>query len=379
MALPERGTNATRRATAAGVVVGSADTIGAFLAEVRERAQCAVYPELFEEGLLPPSAILQRTDRPANGMRTLVLRHGSLDEAQRDALARFRLDQFLLCEWYDAGRIHACRAEVDPAFDALSDETMHVCVGNARHQLLAYACVGSAAHQLRAELRSASWAREGTMAHDPTLVHLGTPGRLLLPTEADLYGTRVYSTIPAIAPLPLDAVVEHRCLISNRAIVSVLASAAALETIFQPVTVLFQSARTHHVIIGQAEISSRKLMRLVGYPVIYAPTVPAMPYRDEFYWHDDMNQEGRFWPYAVPLDDWRVWLRANEERLSHALSLPATDLRRALALLLRDPRPTPPTTLLPGIEESSLFWTTDGLASNVPDAVTAQPARHAAR
>lgn len=349
MTLLDRGADETRQLETAASAPGSADAIAAYVAQVRERARSAVYPELFEEGLLPSSAILHRTDRSANGLRTVLLCHGSLDEAQRDALARFRLDQFLLCEWYDAGRIRACHAEGDPAFDALANESIHICVGNEDGTLLAYACLLPA-------------MRRTTCGPSPLL---GASARPLLPTEAELFGTLVFQTLPALALIPVSEAVEVACIIRNQVSRSLLSSAAVVELSLAITRALTAPEPRVQVALGQADAQARNLLWQLGYPLIYAPCVSVMPLRHEFYWHDDLNAQGRFWPFAVATEDLQASAHGHQ-RIERVMELPSREIRRELTRYLRDQTHHAPTALRRDLDLSPTFWTAD--AHFVPDA-----------
>lgn len=325
----------------------------AFLAEVHEHAQAAAYPALFEPSLSPPGAIVSHAKRRASGLRTLVLRHGRLGEAQRQALTRFRLDQFLLCEWYDPARIRACRAEGDPAFDSLPDETLHVCVGTDAAKLLAYACL------------TPVLSRD---ASDD--VCLGTPGRPLLQPEAELYGQPVFGMLPAVAEVPLRHVMEIACIVRNQASSSPVTSVAVVEMLLAATRVLTDPAHQVRVTLGQADANARKLLWQLGYPMLYAPRVPVMPLSHDFYWRDDVNAQGRFWPFAVATKD--LCSSAHERaQLEHMIALPPREARRALARVLRAFLPTPPTTLLHQLERAPFLWTSDPLS--IPYMVEAAP------
>lgn len=330
-----------------------ANDVPAFLEALRERSRDEIYPELLDERYLSPSTVAHRVERPANGLRTVVLRHRRLDETQREALARFRLQQFLLCEWYDAARLSACHAIEDPAFAALPDDALHICVGTDASKLLGYACLMPAANPD---------IGEGTC--------LGTPGRQLLRAEAEMHDQPVFGTIPAIAGVPTRNAMETACIIRNQTSSSPLSSVAVVDLILMVTRILRDPAQQFQVCIGQADTSARKLLWQLGYPVLYAPHIAVNPISQDFYWHDSVHAQGRFWPFVVATDDLRA--SAHErERLEHAVTLPPREARRALAQVLHQPMRARPTTLLRDLTHTSLDWTSDPLSVPYPVAATA--------
>ncbi len=324
------------------------------------------YPALLIEPWESSATPLFRASRDATGLITVALRHGDLSQAQRDELGRFRLAQFVLWGWYDpeADMVRAARS--DPAFDALSSETIHVLTGMLDGRVLAYMCV-----------EPASWPRGASIPTDTpaTAFSLGQSNRPLFPTEVELSGPEVFASLPQLRVLTTEQVREPSCLLRNKLVQTPLSIAAAMDVFCTTAALLMEPAMGLRALVGHGDSELRAMMASLGIPALYAPFAPNAPVRRESYWAKDMDAPGKFWPFVIPVED----LRAHAEHLrslAAVLSYPIREMRRALVRMRKNPQVTPPRSLLPLPLSSPVYWTSDATFSPGRDAALAAAPEH---
>jgi hypothetical protein len=302
----------------------------------------ARYPDLLSGpwGMRPP---VWRRQRPASGFCATILEQSALTTAQWRQLGVFRLHQFILCGWYDARRVETDRVVIDPSLDHLPARTLHVFVGDADGRLLAYTCL-----QPAGDVTSALEA-------DNDRVLLTAPGRPLFPTERELFGPHVSTSLAGLREIPLAHIWEWACTIRNQAIRTSITPAAMYEAFCAPILLALDPRFNIDVILGNTNLPARKVYRQLGIPGLYAPTYPVQPPEEDGYWMSGVNQQGEFWPSVMALDD----VRAHSEvvrRVDSALDAPPTELPVTLRAALASATP-PPQRFVSGNDEA--YWTSD--------------------
>jgi hypothetical protein len=316
------------------------------------------YPAFFVSGRTSYNASggepprVWRTRRGA-GLTTVALRHGALTPHQRAALGEFRLQQFALCGWYDLEVIAEQELQRDPTLDHCPDASIHILVGTAaEHHILAYFCLHAAP--------GGPW-RPG---HAPRMDDRGRP---LFPTEFDQCGPEVFASLPQLAAVPIDRVLELACLLSNRVAPSPLSVAALAEGFYTVSCLVRERDAGIEALIGHVDRDARRMVARLGIPVLYAPLAPPAPIEQDAVWTQDVLEPGRFWPFAIATADLHRhagWFA----RLDAALDAPAADLRRTLVGLLGHPAPTAPRAfvLSPAGQAGPYFWTGNPLYTAEP-------------
>ncbi len=299
----------------------------------------------------------------------MAIRQDALDAAQRQLLSEFRLHQYALCGWYDLEVLAAQRFDHDPAFEALPDGTIHVLVGGPDDRLLAYFCMQPAAHVAvpSGALMEELVRSPGKRRTQPTLLD---PWRPLFCMEVESFGPDVFSSLPAVAELPLETMRELSCLIRNQAITAPLSALATVEAVYTMAHVVMQTDSGIDVTLGCIDIEARRVTSVLGIPFLYAPLAPVVLDQFEYYWASSVNAPGRFWPFVIATSD----LHANAEHfrsLDEMLDGSTRDIRRALVELRRHPTAIVPEAFVPREGESAHFWTADPFyAEGEPVAVT---------
>src|SRR4029077_1785601 len=178
-----------------GVNEAAGEFMVADLMQLRTMEHEARYPNLLF-GLWDHQAPAVRRVRAASGLYTTIVEQRALSAAQWRELGSFRLRQFVLCKWYDAQRIAADHLVIDPAMGDLPPRTLHAIVGDAEGRLLAYTCL-----QPAGDAHSA-------LAADEERIYLASPNRPQFPTERELFGPQVFSSLAALREIPLSRVWE---------------------------------------------------------------------------------------------------------------------------------------------------------------------------
>jgi hypothetical protein len=339
----------------------------AYLNEQRQ----ALYPDLF---MSPANEQLFHAERPGSGLMTMAIRHRNLTARQRAALGVLRLQQFALCDWYDLAVIMKRRLLVDPLLAEEAAETIHIIVGSQPDcRVLAYFCLQAAP--------SAASFGQNLRREDARTPRIADRDRPLFPTEYDQIGPEVFASLPRLAALPIHRVFELACLLSNRAVTSPLSFAALIEG-FYTVSLLVRDQRLGiDALIGNVEMRARRVVKLLGVPVLYTPQAPTTATPQDELWADDMFDPGHFWPFVIATEDLHRhahWFA----QLDKALDASTDDMKQSLVALLRQPAPTRPRAFVPpeNDADSPYFWTDDplyGVARNRADVVSsAEDARN---
>jgi hypothetical protein len=340
-------------------VISSEEDIQTYVQAARAHAPHLRYPELLLRERLAGAAVQWR-QRAGTGLLSAAVRHAALSGAQRAALGEFRLHQSVLSQLYDAAFVVRHGLTTDPACDTLPGDTIHVLVGMPDGRLLAYFCMQPAVEMdLDKELvssGSAVVADEPASASHP--VRIGARRRPLFPTEYELFGPELLSSLPALRKLPVAEVRELSCLLCNQALRSPLTLAAIVEAFQMMARVVMDAANGIHALISDADLEGRRIGARLGLPVLYAPFAPVAFERRDDYWSAAVNAQGTFWPYVTAIAD--LYRHAAQfQRMDEALELPEPAVRRVLVELLKHPVVTAPRAFVPEPGATSLLWTDD--------------------
>jgi hypothetical protein len=353
-------------------VVAKAD-VEAFVFNVRFRQECARYPELFAatncepavpsrcevvagETTASPSGHLfhrERTVEGGSGLVVKALRHADLSPPQRQALGTFRLEQCVLCGWYDAAAVLEGDIHRDPACELLADDAIHLVVGTREGLILSYFCLEPVstqaivhrwAHTVWSNQRGASNAAEGAASIPEVSYSMADGERPLFATERDLFGPAVFATVPQLASAPVSRVREVNYLMRNQVVqpTSRLVSLAVVEAISGVGQLLFTFAPPLVALVGNMDIEARRLLHDLDVPVLYAPHMPVTGGEQRVPWSAEVDTPGRFWPFIIAADDLQVDYREYVMWLDAILGLPVGRAVLALMTKRRGPKVQPP-------------------------------------
>jgi hypothetical protein len=343
---------ALREAT---IVVADKETLAAI--QVRQRD--ARYPMLLAIAPRDDGVVYHRI-REGTGLTTVAIRHDALTPEQHAALGEFRLHQYLLCGWYDFDAVMAHSIIQDPAFDVMPADTMHIVVGTLDGILLAYFCIQPAVHGCpdRCGRETGSWTYPNPGPQGG--LRMRHTSRSLFPSELELFGPHLFSSLPAVRGVPVDRVRELSCLLRNRTHQSPLAASAIVEAIYTLSYLKTRPESPTRIVIGNADLAARRVIGHLGLPFLYAPLAPVMKPQHDSLWSDVVNVQGNFWPFVLAIAD----ARAHPEHfrtLDAVLSLPTDQIRRALVDFRRSRDAIVPRMLLRGADSSLVLWTADPL------------------
>jgi hypothetical protein len=349
--------------------MSSEEDVQAYVDAMRVRASHLCYPELLLPKQLAETS-LQWWQRAGTGILSAAVRHAALSAAQRAALSEFRLQQSVLAQLYDAAFVVRHGLTTDPGCDALPDDTIHVIVGMPDGRLLAYFCMQPAVTvALDEELihsDSVGGAAEPARVSQP--VRIGDRRRPLFPTEYELFGPDLLSSLPALRELPVAEVRELSCLLCNQALRSPLTLAAIVEAFQTMARVVMDAANGIRAVISHTDLEARRICARLGLPILYAPFAPVAFERGDDHWSAAANMQGMFLANVTPVAD-LYRHAAHFQRMDEALELPEPAVRRVLVDLLKHPIVTEPRAFVPEPGATSVFWTNDPfyeLPSEVP-------------
>lgn len=346
----------------------------AFVREVHQHQVNARYPELFEDedvNATPAPRASFRRERLADGGSGLVVlthRHAALSLPQRHSLSRFRLDQCLLCNWYDPALVLQRGVTHDPAFDALSDAAAHVVVGTREGTILSYFCLEPAQASAPSGATPLTQQDAASPSDGWTIADRSRP---LFATERDLFGSAVFTTLPSLARTPISRVRELNYLLRNQIVPrsSRLGALAVVEAISAMAQLLLASASQLVAVVGHVDLEARRLTEELDVPILYAPEAQAATDAGDALWTRDVDLPGRFWPFVIAVAD-IVAYRAHFAWLDELLAQPASTAIRALLALRRRPRRGTPAAFVPASDATSDAATTWG---TYPIAAPARP------
>jgi hypothetical protein len=356
-----------------------------WLEALEERERQALYPDVLQPSGAGDPAVVYRHERAESHLVTVALLHGRLTPEQHAAIGTFRLRQYVLCGLYDALRAAHDVGQTDPGMDSLAAGAIHVCCGTPDGRLLGYMCMETARH--RTSMPSSGWWPPRVSAGPSRHRHSGAPGhvfgaptRPLFATEFELYGSRVFGSLPYLNGLDVTRARELSRMLRNQVVNSPLSVAAMIEIVLTMRHLVTDPALGIAATLGCLGREGRILMAQLGVPLLFAPDVPVLPHQVEraratrggSYWSDGANAPGQFWPFVIASEDVRRHA-AHFAQLDELLTLPITELRRGLINFRRAGRMIVPETLLPGLESTSIRWTADPAENRAPERAPASP------
>jgi hypothetical protein len=330
-----------------------------FLADTLKQQTEALYPHLFLGPWAHRSGVLDYQLRRSSQLVAVAVRHDALTASQVRAIGEFRLQQYLLYRLYEAAKIRAHHVTTDPSIGDLPGETIHVLVGTTQGRILAYLSLETTVRRraLRGRLRSAHAARR---AHRGWFLH--EPGRPHFPCEIELFGPRVFPSVPALQSTPLSHMREMTRMLRNYVTRSPLGVAASIQTMLTSAHLLLRRDLSIDVALGCVDKEGRWLAAQMGMPIIFAPAAPVVvtPSDDPrtAYWSMQANSQGQFWPFVISVQDLRR-RRAHLHTIDRALSLPASEMRHALVELRRAAHTLSLPGIMPAPNSSPVLWTAD--------------------
>src|SRR5260370_18203468 len=236
---------------------------------------------------------------------------------------------------YDADAIARQELDVDPSLDELATAAAHLLVGTKDHRLLAYFCMQTAtAPAGAAPQRSLLRTLFGIGAPK----YLLSPGRPTFPSERELFGLSVFSSLPALRHIPVTRMRELTRLLRNQTVRPPLGVIAVVEAIYAMTQVLLHSKPHIAVALGCGGRESRQILANLKMPILYAPEAPVIVRQTtpkDAYWISPTNADGIFWPFVVATADLRVQ-HGYLKRLNAALARPARRIRQALGQLRQE-------------------------------------------
>ena len=342
-------------------MIFSEEDIQTYVQATRARAPHLRYRELLLRERFAGVPVYWR-QRRGTGLLSVAVRHATLSPAQLRSLGEFRLHQFVLSRLYDAAFVVRHGLTTDPACDNLPGDTIHVLVGMPDGRLLAYFCMQPAV-DINLDEALASSGSAGTADGPAAASHparIGDRRRPLFPTEYELFGPNLLSSLPTLRELPVAEVRELSCMLCNQALRSPLTLAAIVEAFQTMARVVMDAANGIHALISNVDLEGRRIVARLGLPVLYAPFAPvpvAFERRDD-YWSSAVNAQGTFWPEVSAVAD--LYRHAAQfQRKDEVLELPEPAVRRALVELLKHPVVTAPSAFVPDPGATPLLWTDD--------------------
>lgn len=317
----------------------SLDDASHYLAALQDKQANARYPALLRLGERD-QGVLFRQEHPKAGLITVAVEQAALPGPLLRALGEFRLQQFLLCGWYEAARALADQAQTDPQLTRVPASSVHLLTGTPEGQILAY-CLLQAAAQEEGERPRAAETRQ----------YLHEFPRALFPAERELFGPVLFASLPALRTIPLEHLGDFTCLLQNQALHSPLRTIAVINAILSMIHLLSRPSSRWQAILGNMNQEARALLAQLGVPVLYAPeaqvVVHSLPYHH--YWAEEEIgplAQGKYWPFVVAVDDLRAHQEHFEE-LHQAFAGELGDIRRAVVVRRRKQTPVAPLALVP--------------------------------
>ncbi len=265
-------------------------------AEMAAYQRRATYLDLFSE-----KDAIYRQVRQGSRLVIAAREHRTLTPSQLQALGEFRLHQYVLWRWFDSAKVRANPPPTDPTLSYVPPRAVHVLVGTAEGQVLAYFVMQEA-------ILPNTFVQDAGHPHHsqtgPGERYLTDMNRPIFVAEEGLFGF-VFNSLPALCQIPLRNIAELTCLLRNRAFTSPLSVIAVIEAIY---TMTLLSMRSElQAILGSIDAEARRVTATLGMPVLYAPDAPvitAFPTDQEnFYWAEQEYEPGRFWPFVISVAD----------------------------------------------------------------------------
>lgn len=326
------------------------------------RQETARYPALFSP--TPESRPrFQRIIRPGTGLVVVSAAHAMLCPEEAEAIAEYRLQQYVLAGLYDIAVVERMALRVDPAMQTLSGADIHVAVGNTAGQFLCYLCFQSALEDGEPKGRRHSHGHQ-CGGGCPVYPRMGDSNRPIFPSESE-YGRDVFGSHPGLKLLPIAGVRELMRLVRNQAIRTHTDGLAVVEAIVASSRIVRDRGNRIEATVGCAGPEARRLFYGLAIPMVYAPhtrivgeNITGSVGDDTLLWTASSAEPGRFWPFALSTAD-VIRDGAYYDMLDTALSLPYDEALGCLKHLRRRGPIRPPRLLVADHEAGGSMWTID--------------------
>ena len=314
------------------------------LPTITERQRNALYRELVSAAESEKD-LLYCKRRLGSGLVAIALRHSALTEPQTRALNEFRLDQYTLCGFYDLSYLQEHRIECDPDLSELPPDTIHIVVGSSGGRVLAYSYI---------QPPQGAPADVAFTSGGPTM---GDADRSWFPCEVESFGPNIFSSLPALRPIPVAQVAEVSILLRNQLEHGVSSVYAVVESLLAMAFIL--SMESNHLLatVAYGGYEARQIIYDMGMPGLYAPHAPVVYNALPPHWSASANIPGRFWPCVFSTED---FLQGFEHlrALDSILDLPANELRRELVRFRRSGRRIATQAFIPEPGACDVLWIT---------------------
>jgi hypothetical protein len=332
------------------------------VATMLRHQEIARYPALFcAEPESRPG--FQRIVRPGTGLVVVSAAHTLLHPEEAEAIAEYRLQQYVLAGLYDIAVVERLALRVDPAMQTLSGADIHVAIGNTAGQFLCYLCFQSALEDSGPNRRRYTEGDQRRRRY-PVYPRIGDAERPIFPSESE-YGRDVFGAHPGLKLLPVAGVRELMRLVRNQAIRTHTDGLAVVEAIVASSRIVRDRGNRIEATVGCAGPEARRLFYGLAIPMVYAPTARIVGENitgsvgdDTLLWTPSSAEPGRFWPFALSTAD-VIRDSAYYDMLDTALSLPYNEALRCLKHLRRRGPIRPPRLLVADHESGGTIWTVD--------------------
>lgn len=332
--------------------IADTNAIDQFLRVIRAFQAQARYPALLT-GLRGREDVAYQ-ERCGSGLITVAIEQKLLGDEELKALGAFRLQQYLLCGWYDPQKVLADQAETDPELERMPANALHILTGTADGQILAYCMLQGATTQTKGE---------DAILTNPNALYLQDAQRPLFASEREFFGTSVFASLPALHQIPIGAMGDLTCLLRNQALsTSVLSTVAVVDATSTMIQFMTRIDSGLQAILGSIDREARHLLAAMSVPILYAPLAPvvvsSLPYKH--YWaagEVGTSVQGKYWPFVAAIEDLRAHAK-HFARLDQTLSESRNTIRRALVAFRKEPR-IAPAAFVPEPGASAFLWTDD--------------------
>jgi hypothetical protein len=321
------------------------DSVVLSLDAMMERQKRAQYPELLSVASPQEAGPLYDRRRSGSGLIAVARRHSGLTDAQKSALSEFRLDQYTLCGFYDQEYLRDHQITHDPDLDELPPDTIHIVIGSSDGRVLAYSYIQPPNGALSGV---ASTVGGSTM---------GDTDRPWFPCEVESFGPTIFSSLPALRPIPVAQVAEVSILLRNQLEHGVSSVYAVVESILAMAFILTMESTNLRATVAYGGHEARQIIYDMGMPGLYAPRAPVVYNALPPHWSASANIPGRFWPCVFSTDDFLEGIE-HLRALDSILDLPANELRRDLVKFRRSGRRIAIRALVPEPGASNVLWIT---------------------
>jgi hypothetical protein len=313
------------------------------------------YSTLFAPGARSSASPHRYVVRQGTGLVVTTMVHGHLTEEEHNAIAEYRLRQYVLAGLYDAAAVEQKSLRLDPAMSLLVDRDVHLAVGDTAGRFLCYMCVQSA-------LRNRKEPNSANGHDDQRHVHFRDQDRPRFPCETE-YGLDVFGKHDSLGTVPVVRAREICRFVRNQSVQTPVDAYAAIEVVLAVTRVICDPRHEITAIVGCASPEVRRLLYRLGMPMAYAPhariigdNLGGSAEDDTLLWTTVSHEPGRFWPLALASSD---LMRMSEylDKLDYALAQPAAQVGQALSVLTCEGPYTPPHYIVPAEHAGGMLWT----------------------